>query len=409
MIDEVQTALRKAVAEGDVARVRRLVQLPDLDLDQDHVLLPAAMKESPELLTCLLDAGADIDIQDSNGLTALTLACGATGETRLRSALLLINRGANVNLEVVNGFTPLLYASQQGDLTLVRALLDSGADPNACSEVERGATPLLLAADGGHGDVALLLLKHGADNAATTSEGFTALMYGARNGMKALTTVLAEGPNPIERVVINAANNSGFTALHFAIVKRQLDVADILLRNGADPNAQDASERPPLMAAVVKKDIHGTFLLLRYGANPNLVFDGTGSPMPQMTPVSVGLLSEEQDIIHLLLAYGGDLELALGKKPKRLILDSTEREMLLSSPDTRAAHLAEMLPDILSGSVATIDAGAMNFVEACREMTQAGKLPTMNEAQGFFNKTFEVLNTLGLVDTVANYYLALVY
>lgn len=409
MHHDAQTALREAVAQGNIAEVRVLVKQPNINLDQDRVLLPAAMQESPEILACLLDAGADIDIQDSNGLTALTLACGATGETRLHSAMLLIDRGANVDLEVVNGFTPLLYASQRGALGLVSTLLKKGANPNSCAEAVQGVTPLLLAADGGHEEVALTLLEHGADNTVATSDGFTTLMYGARNGLKALTMALTEGPNAVERIVINASNNSGFTALHFAIVKRQLDVADILLRNGADPNAQDANERPPLMAAVAKKDIHGAFLLLRYGANPNLVFNGDGLPLPQITPVSVALFSEEHDIIRLLQAYGGDLDLALGKKPRRHILDSIEKEMLISSPDTRAAHLAKMLPEILSNSVATIDAGAMNFVEACLQAAQEGKLPTLNEAREFFKKTFEVLETLGLGDQVADYYLTLIY
>ena len=113
MEESLRGALQQAIVDNDLAKVRQLARHPAIDLNLhntdsagDPLLPSAAPSQTPEILACLLDAGAEIDIQNPLGLTALTLACGATGELSNTPPPCCSSRGADVNLVVSNGFTP---------------------------------------------------------------------------------------------------------------------------------------------------------------------------------------------------------------------------------------------------------------------------------------------------------------
>jgi ankyrin repeat protein len=88
-----------------------------------------------EIIRVLLDAGADPNIADNEGKTPLI-----ANAWDLEIAKLLIVRGANVNAQAQDGFTPLLNA---GTVELTRLLLEHGADPFA--KTRRGETALDIA------------------------------------------------------------------------------------------------------------------------------------------------------------------------------------------------------------------------------------------------------------------------
>jgi ankyrin repeat protein len=67
-------------------------------------------------------------------------------ERRIDDALLAIQSGADVNTSSEYGTTPLSAAWVQGDLAIVRPLIDDAADPNAASLGETEGTPLCAAA-----------------------------------------------------------------------------------------------------------------------------------------------------------------------------------------------------------------------------------------------------------------------
>ena len=68
-------------------------------------------------------------------------------------------KGVDVNARTDEGVTALMFASQDGHLDMVRALLESNADINA--KANNGATALLLAIEGDHSKVAELLRQRG--------------------------------------------------------------------------------------------------------------------------------------------------------------------------------------------------------------------------------------------------------
>jgi ankyrin repeat protein len=117
----------------------------------------------------------------------------AVRKGRTNVARLLVRRGADVNHCGRNGFTPLILASfigptmlamrrrstdlsivySEGQLEMVKLLLDAGADPNASTD--DGFTPLMAASGEGYVEIVRLLLQARADVTAKNKRGSTPL------------------------------------------------------------------------------------------------------------------------------------------------------------------------------------------------------------------------------------------
>ena len=97
------------------------------------------LKNIPRLLEVLFSVGADPNIKNKEGNTALHEA--TLGEDE-EVALLLIQSGADVNAVNNEGLTPLWGAAAMGLPRVVSALLERGANPNVRTE---GMTPLHMA------------------------------------------------------------------------------------------------------------------------------------------------------------------------------------------------------------------------------------------------------------------------
>ena len=97
------------------------------------------LKDMPRLFSILLHAGADLSIRDKDGNTALHDAVLGDDE---ETALLLVQAGADVDAVNNEGVTPFCFASLMGLPRVVSALLERGANPNVRME---GITPLHMA------------------------------------------------------------------------------------------------------------------------------------------------------------------------------------------------------------------------------------------------------------------------
>jgi len=106
----------------------------------------------------LLDAGTDINLQDTNGWTALMRA---TRAGYVKIAKLLLDYGADPNTRNKYGRTALVYACYDGHTETARLLLGYGADPNIRDK--NGGTALMWAAWGGHIKEMEMLILAGAD------------------------------------------------------------------------------------------------------------------------------------------------------------------------------------------------------------------------------------------------------
>ena len=118
----------------------------------------------------------NVNAQDNDEMTPLMHAFNK-GNSDVVSAL--VNAGADVNAQNRNGMTPLMHTANEGNSDVVSALIDAGADVNA--QNRHGKTPLMYAAESGNPDVVSALVNAGADVNAQNKYGRSSLMYAAES------------------------------------------------------------------------------------------------------------------------------------------------------------------------------------------------------------------------------------
>ena len=243
----------------------------------------AAHWDDVETAELLIRAGARVNAANDYGVTPLSLACTNGNATMVAKLLAL---GADPNATTAMGVTPLLTAARTGNADVVRLLLAAGADANA-KETSASQTPLMWAAAEGHADAVRVLIEGGADVHArsrvysllvtrggrrdedTIGEmekgGYTPLLFAARAGaLDSARSLIAAGAN------VNDASPDGASALVIAALSGHAAFAGFLLEEGADPNSE-AAGYTALHTAVLRGDLDLVKALLARGANPNAV------------------------------------------------------------------------------------------------------------------------------------------
>src|SRR5678816_291636 len=162
-------------------------------------------------------------------------------DTRLADAVMrhdenavrvLLRERVDVNAPQADGMTALHWAVRADDVETVSLLLRAGAKVNAATRY--GVTPIYLACANGSESMVDTLLRAGADANAVNPGGETALMTAARIGkIGAVKALIDRGATIDSREKVR-----GQTALMWAVIENHVDVAWLLLRSGANVNAQ---------------------------------------------------------------------------------------------------------------------------------------------------------------------------
>lgn len=138
------------------------------------------------------------------------------------------------------GITPLLWASGEGKIKLVKLFIAAGADVNKATP--DGFTPLLLAASLGHLSVVKALVNAGADIKTASASGHTALHYAAKKGYQKIAQALIDAGANINQPSLN----DGTTPLIIATTKNKFKLVELLIKNGADESIKDKNNRTAL-------------------------------------------------------------------------------------------------------------------------------------------------------------------
>lgn len=335
---EQKEQLIERAKKGDLAGVRRLLKTvgKGIAYAQEAALDAAVAGEQIAVATALLKAGADPNWGvESWLLTSLHLAAR---QRNARLVALLLAHGAQVNaVYSETGETPLHEVlgrgyEQKAHLSLVRALLEAGANPNlpASKHYKPGRlTPFQRALEHGARETALLLLKHGADLNQRNGDGKTALMLATQQALKnddltLLDWLLELGADPnateyhfqdtpltiaarrgrvdlIDRLVQAGADVRKGHPLVTAAEQGKLEVVQRLLELGADINEVDISEKTGLVWAITHCDTAMAKLLIDHGApldKPTKTHQG------EITPIELARHSSRYnaDIIDYMLA-----------------------------------------------------------------------------------------------------------
>ena len=129
-----------------------------------------------------------------NAVTRELWSVAESGDTDALAGIL--SRGANVNVRNQHGMTALMRAARNGHERMVRALLEHGADPNVMRNDR--FTALALAAFFGHTETVRILIENGAKTEVVTRSGTSPKMWAtARTFTEAARCLERKGPVPV--------------------------------------------------------------------------------------------------------------------------------------------------------------------------------------------------------------------
>lgn len=252
------TPLLYAAREGADAAVAALIRRgADPELAEANGMTPLLMALLNNQLGAarqLIDAGANVNADDFYGRTPLWAA--------------VEHRNLDMNNRIEDSPTTN-NIDREASLPLIRLLLEKGANVNArtrevppprkwlyalndVSWVDfTGQTPFLRAAFSGDTTVMRLLLEHGADPNLATNGGTTPLMAASGVGWVVQQTYTESMPSLLEAISIclehdadvNAVNSMGLTALLGAANKGANDIIRLLVAHGARLDAVDKQGR----------------------------------------------------------------------------------------------------------------------------------------------------------------------
>ena len=195
------TDLIAAIKGNDVARAKELLRAnSELANERDEngvsAIMNARYRGQTELVELLLAAGVALDVFEA-----------ATLGNTVRLAQLVDGDPRQLNAWSPDGFTPLHLACFFGQEQAARVLLERGADPAAVAQNPMRVQPLHSAAAGRQLGIVRVLLEKGAP--------------------------------------VNACQHLGWTALHEAANQGNREMAETLLRHGADPLAGNDDGKTP--------------------------------------------------------------------------------------------------------------------------------------------------------------------
>lgn len=226
-------------------------------------ILGQISKRSGPFITSLR-RGASVNVQDDNGYTPLHHACLRGHEEIVR---LLLSVDASPCIVDKKGATPLHYAAWKGDDKIVNMLLSHSSQPvNVDQLTSDQETALLIAAQSGYEEVVAQLLARGADVSIQNKEEATALDLAAHFGrFEVVQQLLYAKPQLVDRYRFPTSRGQLFphTPLHRAAKHGHEDVVAILIEAGMDPNVKTANGTALHEAAYYGRDPVVRVLLTR--------------------------------------------------------------------------------------------------------------------------------------------------
>ncbi len=296
--DSGRTALHEAASKGDAAVLARLLaRKADPRIRDDKGRTPLHSASNEVVARMLLDAGAEAEARDDRGRTPLH---GAGNVALIR---VLLDAGADLEAGDDRRQTPLHRAAvERSNAAVIRSLVAAGADLAATDR--NGRIPLVLAATHNeNADVVSALFAATAATGVGPNAGVagrsTLLHFAAlgNNSTDVLSWLLSTGADP------NATDDRGRTALHILATKRRLGSAgalESLVTFGLAPVLRTLDERSSR-----SRTFANVSLLLKAGADPN-ARDANGQ-----TPLHASAQAGDYArTIELLLDAGAEPQLA---------------------------------------------------------------------------------------------------
>lgn len=330
-------------------------------------LAEAARRNHIKTAQLLLGKGAEVNSKNENGWTPLA---EATDQGHIEMVKLLLESGADVNCRNNDGWTPLAEAAKGNNVTIVQLLLQNKADIN--NQNKDGWTPLHEAAYRDYTGVMQLLLDKGADVNLRNKGNQTPLHLAAKKNLVGATELLlqyTDGSNEKEVLresevikqrisVMNrdailfdigetlvhpedrnfgllhlavwlhhekairwllkllthediaSAFENGFTPLHLAAAKGNIELVKILLSEYKFKLDSQTKDGQTFLMWVITRSNNPEVIkiLLDHGANVNLQDKLGWTALHHAVSVSSKFQRSASEVLSLLMKYSPDLE-----------------------------------------------------------------------------------------------------
>jgi ankyrin repeat protein len=250
----------------------------------------AVLYSDKAALARLLKLGADPNKHNDANATALMWAARDLDKTHF-----LVRHGADVNAKSDNHRTALMIAARRpGAVSIVKFLLDNGANPNPNSKPLGESSPLLEGLTAGDDETVKLLIERGADAKATAEMGLTmAVAMKCWKGLELLAQKITD-KEPYTLALQNIA------------VFGDVKAVRLMLDHGADVNAFDPFGKTPLMYAAISDvlPLDVVQLLIEHGADVNARNRHTKGGDAGLTVLDIAQLNGKTPVVDLLAKSG---------------------------------------------------------------------------------------------------------
>ena len=193
---------------------------------------------------------------------------------------LLIDHGADLDLDDRNDWTPINIAIAKEHFALTKFLIDNGSYVNSYTNI-----PLVNACRYNRPEIVNLLIENKAFiNCKDKKNGYTAIAMAKKTGFVNIVKIFIR------------------TLFPKAIRNGDLEMVKYLMQEGADPNENYGGEGFPLILAIVNKRLEITKVLIDHGCDINF------STLNGWTPILTAIAVESLELVEVLVENGADLE-----------------------------------------------------------------------------------------------------
>jgi ankyrin repeat protein len=341
--------LREAARSGNIRLFNMLLEkYPDDQIKSrgvlyNDILQCAASSRNTSLAKTLLERGANVNAQISDGETYYGSALGAAvSEQDEEMTRLLLENNANVDCSVLQS------AAAEGNFSMFLLLMEKFLSENGLLTVMNS---ILQAAAVGSEEIVLLLLRKGVDVNSTDGQYGTALQAAAKEQNENIVSILLDHGADVniagaiwavpyrlrlikaptqsiyraenmaipcrqhsgcttsseKGAVVNAIGGRYGTAMQAAMFDGHIEIGELLLCHGANLNVQGGRYGSVLQAAAISGDATAVTWLLDNGADVNLQCQKSGTAL--QGAVSHG----HAEIVRLLLERGASVNANCGE------------------------------------------------------------------------------------------------
>lgn len=291
-----KSPLHHAACRGDIPTVSILLEHgAKVDAHDNRLKTPlhlAAGRGHTGCVAKLIEKGANTQAVDESNFAPIHVAA-THGKKAIIELLLSKTPGINVNVTAVERISPVLLAAHGGHPPCVKLLHEHGADLNLA--MDGGRTPLHEAVINGDKETMSTLIDLGAQLDLADEEGNTPLHLAVSNEkIEAVAYLIERGAN------VDRQNQAGTTPLRLAVQHFKSDILNLLLEAGADIHiCVDSTSL--LHEAAELGFFFGVRMLVERGAKPDVLDKNNWTPL--MKAASNNHLS----IVTYLIAKGAQV------------------------------------------------------------------------------------------------------